>query len=197
MADSRRSPPRLTPALALSEIGLTRLHPARPRIANLSFPEHGFGFEAIHQIIGRLERSPAVDRGCASEDDRLARGDGPAAVDDADMADVEALGACDGNLFQRLASERWMMLQYQRVDRIAVLRLRPRQAHKAYDGAIAARLLHQLGKLELRVECLGFEEGDDTHPPHTGGSSSITAVCGSGASSPIKLFAATARLRRR
>ena len=88
------------------------------------------------------------------------------------MADVEALGAGDGDVLERLAGQRRMMIEHQRVDRIAVARFGPRQADEGDDRAVAARGLGQLGKLELRVERLRLEKRDDAHPPDTGGRNS-------------------------
>ncbi len=68
------------------------------------------------------------------------------------MADVEALGAGDRDFLERLTGQRRMLLEHQRIDRMALARFGPGETDEGDDGAVTARRLGQLGKLELRVE---------------------------------------------
>ena len=104
------------PALAVGMIGFGRLDPFEPAVADLALPEDGFGLEPVHQIIGGVEGCAPVPRGGAREDDRLAGKDLAAAVDDADMGDVEPLSCRDRDVLQRLLRQARMMVENQPVD---------------------------------------------------------------------------------
>src|SRR5258708_15054124 len=97
-------------------------------------------------------------------------------MDDADVADVEALGESHGDILERLTRQCRMVVEYDGIDRIALLRLRAGKADEGDDRAVAAGGLGQLGKLELRVEDLRLEQRDDTHPPETGGRESTASA---------------------
>ena len=77
----------------------------------------------------------------AGEHDRFAGGHGAAAMNDAHVADVELLGAGDGDVLERLAGQRRMVLEHQGIDRVPLLELGPRKADEGHDGAVAPRLL--------------------------------------------------------
>ena len=100
-------------------------------------------------------------------------------MNDADMADVEAIRASDRDLLDRLTGQGRMMFEHQGIEMVALLRLRPREPDEGDDRTVAAGLLGQLGKLELRVERIGFEVGDDGDPPDTGGRNSATSLAAS------------------
>src|SRR4029079_11477441 len=88
-----------------------------------------------------------------------------------------------------------VVIEHDRVDRIALARFGPRQPDEGDDRAVAARRLGQLGKLELRVERLRLEERNDAHPPDTGGRNSMLSVSPTVRSSVTKQSAMNARDR--
>src|SRR5947209_15731015 len=145
------------PALAVAEVSFRGFDPMGAAVAHLPFPEHRFRLQPVDEIISGIECGSPMDRRRTGEDDRLARGNGAAAVHHAHMADVEPLGACNRNVLERLTGERPGVGEEQGIHRIAFAGFGPREPDECHDCAVAPRRFSQLGKLELRVERLGLE----------------------------------------
>src|SRR6059058_4858516 len=92
-----------------------RLDPARSRVADFAFPEHCLSLQPVYEVVHGVEGGAAMDRGSAGEDGGFARRNRAAAVHDAYVADVEPLGAGDGNFLERPPGQRRMMLENQRI----------------------------------------------------------------------------------
>src|SRR5690242_1515448 len=112
---------RLFPAPALVIVGFGWLDPPGAGRSFFPLPKDGLRLQPVHQIISRFERSATMPRGGASKDDRLARPHLAAPVNDADVADVEALGRSHGNVLERSPGERWMMFENEFLDLIAIV----------------------------------------------------------------------------
>ena len=96
--------------------------------------------------------------GGGDEDDRLARCDRPATVDDAHGLDAEAFGG-GGDVMEALPGQPWMMIKEEMVDRLPFLAHGAAETGEAGNRAGSRRL--DGGQFHLRLEnCIGETDVD-------------------------------------
>lgn len=85
------------------------------------FPEQGVGLQAIHEIISGLECFTPMNGRNGHKDDSGLWGNRSAPVNDAHMADREALRTVVRNALERVNGQTGMMFEHQPLNRQTVL----------------------------------------------------------------------------